>query len=297
MRYSIRLYVAPLAACATLAACSQSSPNAKTADSTTAAAPAPAAAAPNVLTITATDYAFDAPAQIPAGYTTIRVVDKGHEPHQAALMRLEQGKTYADFAAAVKAAKPDAPPPSWIVDAGGPNPPMPNGTAETIQNLAPGTYAIVCFVPSPDGTPHIAKGMMRELTVTPSAATANAAPPNADASVTLADYTFTTSAPVTPGHHLVRVTNSGPQPHEVVLVHLEPGKSGSDFAKWAMAMKGPPPGALEGGVAAIAPGDTAYFPADITPGKYAFICFVPDTKDGKPHMAHGMVQDFEVKGT
>lgn len=297
MQQSIRLCVAPVIAAAALAACNRSTPDAKTADSTTAAASTPAPAAPNVLTITATDYAFDAPAQIPAGFTTIRVQSNGKEVHQAALVRIEQGKTFADFAAAVKAmAKAEAPQPAWIVDAGGPNPPMPNGTSESMQYLAPGTYAIVCFVPSPDGTPHIAKGMMRELTVTP--ATAAAAPaPNADASVTLADYKFTATSPLTSGHHVVRVTNAGPQPHEVVLVKLEPGKTGKDFAQWVNGMKGPPPGALLGGVAAMAPGDTVYFPADLTPGNYAFVCFVPDSKDGKPHVAHGMLQDFVVKGT
>ncbi|HEX6807074.1 MAG TPA: hypothetical protein VF118_03755 [Gemmatimonadaceae bacterium] len=296
MRQSIRFRVAPLVAAAAIAACTHSTPDAKTADSTTAAAPAPAA--PNVLTITATDYMFDAPAQIPAGFTTIRVVDSGREPHQAALLRLEQGKTYADFTAAIKAmGKQEGPPPAWIVDAGGPNPPMPNGTSEAIEYLAPGTYAIVCFVPSPDGTPHIAKGMMRELTVTPATGTTAAAAPNADASVTLADYTFTDAAPLTTGHHLIRVTNNGPQSHEVVLIRLQPGKTGAQFAQWVNGMKGPPPGALLGGIAAMAPGDTAYFPADLTPGTYAFVCFVPDRKDGKPHVMHGMVQDFEVKGT
>lgn len=293
MRHPIRLSIALVLAAVALVACNKSSPNANGgSDSTTAAASATAPAAPNVLTITATDYAFDAPAQVPAGFTTIQLVSKGKEVHQAALLRLEQGKTFADFAAAIRKGGPQ---PAWLVDAGGPNPPMPNGTSEAMQYLAPGTYAIVCFVPSPDGTPHIAKGMMRELTVMPVSAAASEAP-NADATVTLADYTFTASSPLTAGHHVVRVTNAGPQAHEIVLVHLEPGKTGAQFAHWAESMKGPPPGALLGGVAAIAPGDTAYFPADLTPGSYAFVCFVPDTKDGKPHIAHGMVKDFEVKG-
>lgn len=292
MRHSLRFYLAPVSVAIVLGACNRSSPGAKSAgDTSTASAPAPAA--PNVLAITATDYAFDAPAQIPAGFTTIRVTSSGKEVHQAALMRIEQGKTFADFADAVKRGGPPAP---WIVAAGGPNPPMPNGTSESMQYLAPGTYAIVCFVPSPDGTPHIAKGMMRQLTVTAAPSGAQAQPPNADATVTLADYTFTAAAPLTAGHHVIRVTNAGPQAHEIVLVHLEPGKTAKDFAQWAESMKGPPPGALEGGVAAIAPGDTAYFPADLTPGSYAFICFVPDSKDGKPHIAHGMMQDIVIKG-
>ena len=290
MSRSLPSCVAPMLAAAVVAACSHSTPEAKSGDSTTAAAPPPTA--PNLLTVTATDYAFDAPASIPAGYTTIRVVSNGKEVHQAALVRLEQGKTLADFQAALKQA---GPPPAWVVDAGGPNPPMPNGTAEATEYLAPGAYVIVCFVPSPDGTPHVAKGMMRELTVTPSSASAPA--PNADATITLADYSFTSPAPLAAGQHVLRVVNSGPQSHEIVLIRLEPGKTARQFVQWVDGMKGPPPGALLGGVAPIAPGDTAYFPADLTPGNYAFVCFVPDSKDGKPHAAHGMMQDFTVKGT
>ena len=31
--------------------------------------------------------------------------------------------------------------------------------------LTPGIYALVCFVPTPDGTPHFARGMVEEITV------------------------------------------------------------------------------------------------------------------------------------
>jgi len=37
------------------------------------------------------------------------------------------------------------------------------------------------------------------------------------------------------------------------------------------------------------------FTADLAAGDYGFICFVPDAKDGKPHMMHGMMQQFAVK--
>ena len=36
------------------------------------------------------------------------------------------------------------------------------------------------------------------------------------------------------------------------------------------------------------------FTADLTPGDYGFICFVPDAKDGKPHLAHGMMRTITV---
>jgi hypothetical protein len=41
-------------------------------------------------------------------------------------------------------------------------------------------------------------------------------------------------------------------------------------------------------------GARAYFTADFTPGNYVMLCFIPDAKDGKSHMEHGMVQPFTV---
>jgi hypothetical protein len=34
--------------------------------------------------------------------------------------------------------------------------------------------------------------------------------------------------------------------------------------------------------------------ADLEPGRYALICFLPDLADGKPHFMHGMMQEIEV---
>jgi hypothetical protein len=33
---------------------------------------------------------------------------------------------------------------------------------------------------------------------------------------------------------------------------------------------------------------------EFTPGQYAFLCFAPDSKDGKPHFLHGMAKLLEV---
>src|SRR3989454_9247921 len=86
------------------------------------ARPASQAAGPNVVTITATDYAFSAPDTIPAGLTTLRLVNRGKELHHASLVRLGDGKTIADFQAGLQAAMQNhTPPPPWIAFAGGPN--------------------------------------------------------------------------------------------------------------------------------------------------------------------------------
>ena len=44
----------------------------------------------------------------------------------------------------------------------------------------------------------------------------------------------------------------------------------------------PPPAKPIGGIAGIEHGMSETFTANFTPGNYAFICFIPDAKDGKP---------------
>jgi uncharacterized cupredoxin-like copper-binding protein len=258
---------------------------------TAAASPATAPAAATV-TVTATDFKFDLPAKVPAGAVSLRLVNNGKELHQAQIVRLEEGKTAADLAAAMK--NEGAPPPKWAKFLGGPNGIAPGMEAESTTILAPGQYVILCLIPSPDGTPHIAKGMIHPMEVT--ATQAEAPLPAAGDTVRLVDYKFKASRPLAAGRRTILVVNDGPQPHELVLLKLSPGKSVDDFGKWATTggMKGPPPAMPMGGVVVLDKGESGTFTADLTPGEYGFICFVPDSKDGKPHLAHGMMQQFKV---
>jgi hypothetical protein len=255
------------------------------------AAPA-AAAAPATVTITATDFKLDLPAQIPAGAVTLHLVNQGKELHQAQVIRLEDGKTVADFA---KAMKTSGPPPSWVKWVGGPNGIAPDQEGNTSTALAPGHYAVLCVIPGLDGIPHVMKGMIQPFEVTAGTSAASDQLPAAGDTVKMADYNFQESRPLTPGRHTILVQNTGPQPHELVLLKLAPGRSAGDFGRWAEeGMKGPPPAMPVGGVGAIENGASGVFTADLTPGEYGFICFVPDVKDGKPHLAHGMIKQFKV---
>jgi hypothetical protein len=49
-----------------------------------------------------------------------------------------------------------------------------------------------------------------------------------------------------------------------------------------------------GGVAVLEKAGSGRFSAELTPGEYGLICFVPDSKDGKPHLMHGMESQFKV---
>ncbi|MEA2723383.1 MAG: hypothetical protein QOH59_1154 [Gemmatimonadales bacterium] len=248
--------------------------------------------APAVVTVTAADFSFDAPAQIPAGATTFRLVNSGSELHQAQLVKLEDGKTLEDLG---KAMKNPGPPPPWVKWVGGPNGIAPGQATNATAVLTPGQYAYLCFIPSTDGKIHLSKGMVRPFEVTAGSSASATDFPAADVTIKLVDYGFESSQPLTPGRRTIMVENAGPQVHELVLLKLAPGKTTEDFGKWAESgMKGPPPAEPLGGVVALDRGARGTFEVDLTPGDYGLICFVPDAKDGKPHLAHGMMKNLKV---
>jgi hypothetical protein len=254
------------------------------------------AAMPPEVHFTAKDFAFEGPDTISSGWTTVVLHNDGPTLHHIMFLHLTQGKTIADFKAAVAAMKPtDMMPPMWAVPAGGVNPPMPGSDTRAIVDIQPGDYAIVCIVDIPDHVPHMMKGMIKGLTVTPSSGAA-ATEPVADVTVDAVDFAFAPSAPLTAGHHLIKFENKGTQPHELELVKLGEGKTMDDLAKWGATYQGPLPGTSLGGAAPMMPGQVEYIPLDLTPGNYAMLCFVPDpTKNNMPHLAEGMVRQFTIE--
>jgi hypothetical protein len=281
-----------VAAAISLAACRSDKP-ADDASTPSAAPPGAertnAAGGANVVTVTTSDYVFDAPAEIPAGLTAIRLVNKGPSLHHIQLMKLEGGRTLDDFLAALQGEHP----PTWAIPAGGPAPPEVGSTSTSIEALEPGNYALICFIPAKDGMPHVMKGMSRALKVVgPSRAAASE--PEADIVVKLVDYDFELSQPLTAGKHTIRVENAGAQPHEIAIVRLNPGKKPADFTAWGMKPVGPPPGTIHGGLSAIMPGSHSFIEVDLPPGEYGLLCFLPDAKDGKPHFEHGMAKRTQV---
>jgi hypothetical protein len=261
--------------------------------------PAPPAG-PAIVTITATDYAFAAPDTIPAGLTTFRMLNQGREPHQAVIVgapgrsweELETtARSWADLATTMKAEAI----PAWFTFPAGPGIVVGGDSSNATGVVAPANYIVICFVPSPDGQMHVKKGMFRRLVAVPAAAGPAATEPQADIVVTLSDYGFALSTPLTAGTHTIRVENGGPQLHELTIERLAPGRSLADVQRWmASGMKGEPPTTPVGGFIGPDMGKKGWFTVTLTPGKYLLTCYVPDAKDGKPHVAHGMVQEIMV---
>ncbi|HWL39169.1 MAG TPA: hypothetical protein VNO75_02945 [Gemmatimonadaceae bacterium] len=283
-----------LAFTASLAGCQRSD---TAANKDTAAESAPVA---NVVTVVAREYAFEMPDTIPAGLTRFELKDEGKEPHHLVVMKLEDGKKASDLFAAFKTmgpGGPGGPPPTWMHPVGGPNAPVAGGTANATLTLEPGEYAAFCVIPTPQGAPHIMMGMIKGFTVAPagSGAAAAAALPASDLTITLRDYDFELSRPLTSGRHVIAVTNAGSQPHELTIVRYREGESNAKLVAWAEKPGGQViPAYPMGGVTDIPPGKTVVIENDFPAGRYGFVCFTPDKKDGKPHFLHGMQKEFTI---
>lgn len=254
----------------------------------------PALVAPPVAVFTATDFAFTGPATIPAGHTTIRMETAAEaELHHVQLVKLEEGHTLQDLLAAMSQ---PGPLPEWARLKGGPNAPVPGGVSEAVVELTEGNWAAICVIPGPGG-PHFAQGMVAAFTVTPNPAPAPA--PEAHIVVSMSEYAYSLSTPLTAGTHTLRIDNVGSQPHEFILARLDEGKTAQDMVNFILGMEGhgeatPPPGMPMGGTTNAEPGVPNWINVTLEAGEYAVVCVFPDSSDGRPHMLHGMAHQITV---
>ncbi|MDA0771187.1 MAG: hypothetical protein O2821_13355 [Chloroflexi bacterium] len=266
-------------------------------------------AAPTVV-VQASDYSFNIPASIEGGLTRISLTNVGQEPHHMQFMKLNDGVSQEQFQTVLDGVLEAIPTEGeaalfglfqFVTVSGGPSVVNPGRTTDVVLDLEEGQYAFVCFLPSPDGVPHIAKGMVGKAEVTAAPETAFAQPKE-DATVTLNDYAFTgVPATLSAGEATLKVVNAGQEPHEMVLARLD-GVTSGQVAEMLMgppppeAPAGPPPFEFVGGSQALMPGDSGWVIVDLEPGEYGLICLIPSPpNDFTPHFALGMVNSITVK--
>ncbi len=279
--------------------------------------------APNVIDVTARGLVFDAPAETPSGWTTIRLKNESGLAHFALVQRPPSGigiKDHQEEVAPVfqagmdllNAGKPDAAMqkfgelPEWfsqIVFLSGPGLTTAGQTSQTTVYLEPGTYLLECYVktngvfhsynPSPS-----AYGMVHELTVTEERSTAPE--PVATLEITLSsERGIEVQGDAVAGEQTIAVHFEDQKAHENFLghdVHLARLNDDTDIQQLATWMDWTQPTGLEtpapaeflGGTHEMPAGGTAYFTVRLEPGRYAWIAEVP-SPDGK-----GMLKTFTV---
>lgn len=291
------------------------------------AKPAASALTSKAYSFEAQDYSFNGPATIEGGLVTLQLKNTGKEPHHLQLLKFNTGVTMDQLTAAIATGDETAIF-KLVSFPGGVGTVDPNGNAEIIANLSEGQYALACFVQSPDGIPHLAKGMVKPLTVT--APTASAAPSvQAGQTVTMKDFAYDGPTSLSPGRTVIRIDNTGPQVHEMNVLKLAPGKQVQDVVNFFKAMAGPPAGASAkpaasapakpaasavggasaaakpaggpppfssaGGANAESQNVTEWAVVNLDAGDYVLICNIPDPASGQPHSALGMVKQISVK--
>jgi hypothetical protein len=242
------------------------------------------------------DFSFDISDSVRPGLVKFTAKNTGKEPHQAQIVKLNDGVSQAQLDTALKS--PDLSAVLQIVTfMGGPNTIQPGATQVAYDNVTPGNYALLCFLEGEDGVPHFAKGQVKAFQVAQGDTGGSA--PKADASVTMADFNFLGDVTSLPAKKTtLEVKNGGPQPHELTVIKLNNGITVDQIKQMLNSdtpPAGPPPIDDAGGLGALQANQTGYVEMDLKAGQYAFVCFVPDTATGKPHAALGMIKAIDVK--
>ena len=243
-------------------------------------------------TFYAWDHRFDGPETIPAGQTTIRLRNRGKEPHQLQFLKLDAGKTPAELAVALQSGAQSIP--SWAKQVGGPNAVGAGQAAEATLYLEPGSYVIICGIPGKTHKTHASLGMQKALRVIDT----KSPPPDFRGNFHMAmfEYEFVVVQPLRKGRHTFYVVNRGNQTHQASFIRLDPGASTEDVLT-AIHQDSPTrlPGTLIGGMSGLEPGRDGTFTADLTPGRYAIMCLFSNTLMSESHAAKGMVLNFTIE--
>ena len=116
----------------------------------------------------------------------MHLMNEGKEMHQAMIVRLEDGKTVADFGQAMKS---DGPPPPWVKFVGGPNGIVPGATTTATTRPDAGELRRDLRDPRSGRGPARGEGYGHPFEVT-AATGAEAALPAATDTVLMKDYGF-----------------------------------------------------------------------------------------------------------
>ena len=253
------------------------------------------------ITILAEDYAFQAPDQVPSGWTTIQYENHGNEPHFLLVAKVPDGKNLEDYTNSIVkpfnevwyALRDDGLDQALVFEKLGPKLPewfgsvefvggtgiIPAGTHTEISlNLTSGTHILECYFKNEEGELHSVEGMLRELTVTDSESDASA--PEADINITLSNFEMDIEGDLKPGKHTfsVQLVENPEQGfgHNVHVIRVDDDTQVEEVLRWINFMeidglRTPSPYTFAGGMHLMPAGETAYFTTKLEVGRYIFL--------------------------
>ena len=242
------------------------------------------------------DYAISVPSEIEGGAVELTLDNSsGQAPHAAQLIQLGDGHTYQEAAAIVNSDRPQEIP-DWIHAYGGVGSVNPGDTGTATVKLDEGHYAIQDDADNGARDPAYAQFDVKD--------TNDADLPESDATVTAAttgqddpEYQWETSG-LKAGENQITFKSEGDEAvHHIIAAPLK-GNATIDQVGQELDSNGPPRSidfqnisqteVLDGGKDEVVT-------MNLKPGRYAFICFLPDRDEpDKPHYKAGLLKEVTV---
>ncbi len=250
--------------------------------------------------VTMTDSGYEVKTtQVPAGYILLSVTNTTKDSSGAGVIDPAPGQTLDQMLQeAAKSTNQNEFPPFLYtaVVAGGPGSIPPGQTRQQVIHVPAGEWVVFGEGNQPP-TKFTSVENAKSVTT----------PPTGGVKITESDFLFaglSDSLPV--GNQFWEVTNTGQQPHMLVLGKVPDGTTIDQVLEASSRPDNatPPPGGLtesdftdvEGGILLQSPGQTIWESVNLQPGTYVALCFVTDPKTGKPHVMEGMATLFHVGG-
>lgn len=247
------------------------------------------------ITVTASDTSFALPPTIQAGLVEATVINMGAQEHQAQFARLNPGVTFQHLQTTLTRGLAAALP--LIMPLGGTMSVQPGQHQTVILNFArDGQYLVFGFPAGQETLSHRQQVITQSFTVIGSSNADRVNLPRADVQVTMRDFSFDLPNTLRSGQLTYQMTNQGVQPHELIFLKLNSGKTWRNVMAFLQAPQSTPlPGKVIGGMSALGPGQTAWINLSLVPGTYVTLCFLPDPASGLLHVQLGMICSFTVK--
>jgi hypothetical protein len=218
---------------------------------------------------------------VKAGLVEIRLHNRARALHKAQLWRIDGDHSVKE------ALRIRHPLPDWLRTAGGGSLTEPGKTSRTLQTLSPGRYYIAGTLGQPGSVASfeaIGPQPDREL-------------PRAPARVEARDFSFRVSG-LRAGRNSIDFDNTGAQPHHAFFAPMRAGvelAAVKQFFRAPTSVGEPPVTDRTRETVIVEGGERQIAQIDLTPGRYALICFVRDRGGGPRHIELGMINEVTVR--
>ena len=236
----------------------------------------------------------DAPKSAKGGLTTLKVTNKGKQPHAAQLLLVKGDHTIKDVEKQFSSDETDAA--EWLRTEGGIGRVAPGQTASATLKLPAGRYFVV-DTSNENGPPAFSELKLSEGD--------DGSLPDAETTVTAASpgkdkYRWDVSGSLKSGQSQVKFVSKGKEALHFIQAARIVGKASKQDVIEALSKEGKPPkfvdqesfydtAILDGGKEQITPLELS------KPGRWVLFCVLGDRGEKKPHFKEGLIKFVDVK--